>query len=183
MISRKSPESRIADRTGQDHAGWLVCLLAWRCPLPGGATTRSNDFKVFIAGHGLPVATEAFAIHDLDGDLAPRRTSVQAVSNNPSHTNCIARLGFPSGNRRSIRTAADGRAVQVVARNANGDLKISSAWTDRARAVQTDDGNSASSMLDPSRLQALSLNRLGILVLRTRTARKFIRFAAGPNSN
>lgn len=160
MISRKSQESRIAERTGQVHLALFVCLLALLGLLIGGANIRANDSQVFAAGHGLPAAMDTFAIADFDGDLAPDIASVQPVSSNSSGTNYFVQLQFGSGQRRSICLAAHWRDVRIVARDVNGDripdLIISSAWSEETYAVLINKGNGAFSLVDPSSVQALS---------------------------
>jgi len=157
VISRKSQESRIAERTGQVHVGLFVGLLALLGLLIGGANTRANDTKVFIGGHGLLTAMDTFAIDDFDGDPAP---DIASVSSNSSGTNYIVQLQFGSGKRRSIYLAAPGRDVRIVARDVNGDripdLIIRSAWTEEPYAVLINEGNGAFSRVDPSSVQALS---------------------------
>lgn len=160
MISRKSQESRIAERTGQVHLALLVCLLALLGPLIGGANARANDSQVFAAGHGLLTANDTFVIGDFDGDLAPDIASVQAVSSNSSGTNYMVQLRFGSGERRSICLAAHWRDVRIVAHDVNGDripdLIISSAWSEETYAVLINKGNGAFSPVDPSSVKALS---------------------------
>jgi hypothetical protein len=159
VISRKSQESRIAERTGQVHVGLFVCLLALLSLLIGGANTRANDSQVFAGGHGLPAAMDTFAIDDFDGDLAPDIASIHSVSSNSSGTNYIVQIQFGSGKRRSICLAAPGRDVRIVARDVNGDripdLIISSAWTEEPYAVLINEGNGAFSQVDPSSVQAI----------------------------
>jgi len=94
VISPKSQESRISERTGQVRVALFVCLLALLGPLIGGANTRANDSQVFAAGHGLLAANDRFAIDDFDGDLAPDIAIVQPVSSNSSGTNYIVQLQF-----------------------------------------------------------------------------------------
>lgn len=160
MISLESRESRIAKRTGQVHVGLFVCLPALLGLLIGGGNTRANDSKVFAAEHGLLAASNAFAIDDFDGDLAPDIASVQSVSSDSSGSNYVVQLRFGSGERRSICLAAHGRDVRIVARDVNGDripdLIISSAWTDEPYVVLINEGNGAFSLVDPSSMQALS---------------------------
>jgi hypothetical protein len=160
VISRKSQESRIAERTGQIHVGLFVCLLALLGLLTGGANTRANDSKVFAAGHGLLAANDTFAIDDFDGDLALDIASVQPVSSNSSVSNYIVQLQFGSGERRSICLAAHGHDVRIVARDVNGDripdLIISSAWSEEPYAVLINNGNRTFSPVDPASVQALS---------------------------
>lgn len=160
VIARKSRETRIAERTGQVHAGLFVCLLALLGLLVAGANTRANDSRVFAGGHKLLAANDAFAINDFDGDLAPDIASVQPVSSDSSGSNYIVQLHFGSGERRSIWLAAQGRDVRIVARDVNGDrvpdLIISSAWSEEPYAVLINEGNGAFSPVDPSSVQALS---------------------------
>ena len=157
MALRKTPQSRVAKRTGQVHAPPFVCLLSLLGLLIGGATTRPNYSIVFVAGHGLPAAIGPFAIDDFDGDLTPDIASVQPISNNSSGTNYIVQLQFGSGERRSIRLTAPWSHVRIVARDVNGDrvpdLIISSAWTEQPYAVLINDGNGAFSTVDLSSVQ------------------------------
>lgn len=159
MISSKSRESRIAERTGQVHAPLFVCLLVLLGLLRGGGTARSNDSNAFVAGHGLPPAMDPFAIDDFDGDLAPDIASVQPISSNSSGTSYLIQLQFGSGKRLSISLTAPWGDVRIVARDVNGDripdLIISSARTEEPYAVLINDGNGAFSRVDPSSVQAL----------------------------
>ena len=160
MVTPKSPQSRITERTGQVHAPPFVCLLALLGLLIGGATTRSNNSSVFVVGYALPAAIESFAIDDFDGDLAPDIASVQPISNNSSGTNFIVQLHFGSGKRRSICLTAPWGDARVVARDVNGDripdLIISSEWTEQPYAVLINDGNGGFSTVDPSSVQTLA---------------------------
>lgn len=159
MISHKSPESRIAERTAQVHAPVFVCPLVILGLLIAGGTTRSNNLNVFVAGHGPPAAIEHFAIDDFDGDRVPDVATVQLVSSNSSGANYIIQLQFGSGKRRSICLTTPWGDVRIVARDVNDDripdLIISSAWTEERYAVLINDGNGAFSTVDPPSVQTL----------------------------
>ena len=159
VISRKSLKTRIAERTEQVHAPRFVCLLVLLGVLIGSGTTRSHNSNVFVAGYGLPVAIDPFAIDDFDGDLAPDIASVEPVSDNSEGTTYIIQLQFGSGKRRSICLTAPWRDVRIVARDVSGDrmpdLIISSAWTEEPYAVLINEGNGAFSTVDPSSVQRL----------------------------
>jgi hypothetical protein len=161
VISSKSRESRIAERTGQVHAPLFVCLLVLLGLLLGGGTARSNNSNVFVAGHALPAAMDPFAIDDFDGDLAPDIASVQPISSNSSGTSYLIQLQFGSGKRLSIRLTAPWGDVRIVARDVNGDripdLIISSGLTEEPYAVLINDGNGAFSRVDLSAVLALHL--------------------------
>lgn len=159
VISHKSPESGIAERTAEVHAPRFVCLLAILGPLIAGGTTHSNNPNVFVASHAFPAAIEPFAIDDLDGDRVPDVATVQLVSSNSSGTNYIIQLQFGSGKRRSICLTTPWGDVRIVARGVKGDripdLIISSAWTEEPYAVLINDGNGAFSTVDPPSVQTL----------------------------
>ena len=159
MISHKSPESGIAERTAQVHAPLFVCLLAILGPLIAGGTTRSHNSNVFVARHGFPAAIEPFAIGDFDGDRVPDVATVQLLSSNSSGTNYIIQLQFGSGKRRSVYLTTPWGDVRIVARDVNddriADLIVSSAWTEEPYAVLINDGNGAFSTVDPPSVQTL----------------------------
>lgn len=147
MISRKSRESRVAELAAQVHLAWFVCLLALLGLLFGGATTRSNRSKVFVAGHG------PAALDDFDGDFAPDSASIRPIASNSPGVYRVVQLQFSSGKRRSIRLVGRSGDVRIVARDVNGDR---SAWTEEPCAVLINDGSGAFSPVDPSFPQALS---------------------------
>jgi hypothetical protein len=162
VISHKSPESGIAERTAQVRAPLLVCLLAILVPLIAGGTTDLNNSNVFVTGHALPAAIAPFTIGDFDGDRVPDVASVELVSSNSSGANYIIQLQFGSGEKRSICLTTPWGDLRIVARDVNGDrlpdLIISSAWTAEPYAVLINGGNRTFSKVDPSSAQALPRN-------------------------